>query len=444
MRGSDNSENANPYFSANLRCVSTGSGLIPSTKALCAANESVASRKSQASAGAARCHVARIKVQDNGPSASLLELHWFTIRPAGKREVGCVVANFGPGVSSHAAMELQRKVIENNGPAPTKNCEALCFAKIAAGRQSSVSGHQSKRTRAAGERGDLEPGLTLFGLHSIISTCDISSARSFCSRWSFLRRTAAKQTRWQRCGATECRPNVRVPDGGGWQQSLFDFSCDSVSIMRTVPLSRIIIFCVLAIGGLAADLASKQAVFQRLGAPDGRTPWLMDSWVKFQFFTTFNHGALWGIGQGWTGLFALLSVLAVIGVFYWLFVAGAGRSWWLTVALALVMAGTLGNLWDRAGMHGYTYDNGQPIYAVRDFLHFRFGSFDWAIFNIADVCLVVGAIMLGLQSLRPDPFSEVANGSLADRPPVDIPDQSSHLPTVDTTPPTEQVAKSHR
>ena len=169
-----------------------------------------------------------------------------------------------------------------------------------------------------------------------------------------------------------------------------------------IPASRYVVFGLLAVGGLAADLFSKHLVFERLGAPGQGTDWLLDGPVKFRLFTTFNHGALWGIGQGWTGLFALLSLVAAAGVLYWLFVVGAARSWWLTVALALVMAGTLGNLWDRSGMHGYRLDDGRPIYAVRDFLHFKFGSFDWAIFNVADICLVAGAIMLGLQSLRPE------------------------------------------
>ncbi len=56
-------------------------------------------------------------------------------------------------------------------------------------------------------------------------------------------------------------------------------------------------------------------------------------------------------------------------------------------------------------MHGETFD-GHPVFAVRDFLHFRFGSFDWAVFNLADVFLVCGATMLGLHSLRPLPRDE--------------------------------------
>ncbi len=173
--------------------------------------------------------------------------------------------------------------------------------------------------------------------------------------------------------------------------------------MARVPASRTTVFALLAISGLVADLVSKQMVFERLGGPGARTDWLIEGWLKFRLYTTFNHGALWGVGQGMTWLFATLSVAAVAGVLYWLFWSGGAKSWWLTIALAFVTAGTLGNLWDRAGMHGVLNADGNPIFAVRDFLHFRFGTFDWAVFNVADMLLVSGAIMLGLQSLKPEP-----------------------------------------
>ena len=169
---------------------------------------------------------------------------------------------------------------------------------------------------------------------------------------------------------------------------------------------RAILYFLIASCGLAADLYTKHAIFAQLGAPHGSTDWLIDGWFRFRLFTTFNHGALWGVGQGMTWLFALLSIGAFFGILYWLFFGGAIRSTWFTVALGLISAGTLGNLWDRAGMHGLTTPDGNPIFAVRDFLHCRFGSFDWAVFNLADVFLVVGAIMLGLHSLTPEPVEE--------------------------------------
>jgi signal peptidase II len=192
--------------------------------------------------------------------------------------------------------------------------------------------------------------------------------------------------------------------------------------MKPVPASRYIVFTLLAGGGLFWDLYTKHIVFADLGYPGGgqverpfegqhslfdfpphregeSSPFLNlnDGGITARLFTSFNQGALWGIGQGWTWLFALLSAAAACGVFYWLFVYGAAISKWLTVALSLIMAGTLGNLWDRVGLHGCEV-NDQLLFAVRDFLLFTFGEYNWPVFNFADVFLVTGAIMLVLQS----------------------------------------------
>jgi signal peptidase II len=176
---------------------------------------------------------------------------------------------------------------------------------------------------------------------------------------------------------------------------------------RAVPPSRYVLFAVLAVGGLAWDLWSKHYVFQTLGYPRGQTEYWLTGWLKFRLFTTFNEGALWGVGQGWTWLFALLSVAAAVGVIVWLFVFRAARSAWLTTALGLVMGGTLGNLYDRLGLHGcIDRRTGETIYAVRDFLFAELGTYPWPVFNFADVFLVTGAIMLVLQSLFFEPRPE--------------------------------------
>jgi len=187
----------------------------------------------------------------------------------------------------------------------------------------------------------------------------------------------------------------------------------------TIPFNRYVTFVLLAGGGLAWDLYSKWAVFTQLGCP-GAGNWVWpDNWgwqglspfIRFQLHTNFNYGALWGMGQGKSHLFASLSVIAALGILCWMFVYKGAASKWLTVALGFVMGGVLGNLYDRLGLHGWTDANHAPIYAVRDFLHFWFfegtpAHFDWAIFNFADVYLVTGAIMLVIQSLFLEPATK--------------------------------------
>jgi signal peptidase II len=77
------------------------------------------------------------------------------------------------------------------------------------------------------------------------------------------------------------------------------------------------------------------------------------------------------------------------------------------------MAGTMGNLYDRLGLHGYVDRNGTTILAVRDFLLFTFGDFHWPVFNFADSFLVTGAIMLVLHSLMSTEAPREARGVAA-------------------------------
>ena len=175
--------------------------------------------------------------------------------------------------------------------------------------------------------------------------------------------------------------------------------------MRQIPVQRYVIFAGVAIAGCAVDLATKSWIFGRLGYPPRDVIWIVPGMLSLE--TSLNEGALFGVGQGLVALFATLSILAAIWIVYWLFVRGAARDGWLTFALACIMAGIFGNLYDRLGLPGMTWpfatpDHavGDPIYAVRDWIHFECKRFDWPVFNIADSLLVCGASMLALQSLK--------------------------------------------
>jgi len=182
--------------------------------------------------------------------------------------------------------------------------------------------------------------------------------------------------------------------------------------MTHYPRTRIGVYAVITIVALSTDLLSKSVVFERLGGVFQGTGWLIDSWLKFELHTSLNPGALWGMGQGFASGFAVLSVFAFLGILYWLFIHGAAVSLWLTIALAFVSGGALGNCYDRLGLHGERFPNEtEPALAVRDFLRFRFGNYDYPIFNIADSFLVAGAIMLMIQTTRQDIADSSSNSS---------------------------------
>jgi signal peptidase II len=172
--------------------------------------------------------------------------------------------------------------------------------------------------------------------------------------------------------------------------------------MKAIPRSRFVLFWALAAGGCAVDLATKRWIFDRLGMPMAEpTEWLIKD--VFGFTTSLNEGALFGIGQGQVILFAVLSVVALLGILYWLFVSGAAHDLLLTIALGSVCAGIFGNLYDRMGLSGLQWDfpparRGETVYAVRDWLDFQL--IRWPIFNIADSLLVCGAGLLIWHAFR--------------------------------------------
>lgn len=181
---------------------------------------------------------------------------------------------------------------------------------------------------------------------------------------------------------------------------------------RRVPLRNVLLFGVIALGGMAFDLGTKSAIFARVPLGVSRTviPDLLE------LHPSRNKGALWGFGSNLPNsglIFAGLSIVAGLAICYWLFVRGAAQDGLLTAALGLIMAGALGNCYDRL-VFGY----------VRDFAHLHVDSinFDCAIFNFADNMLVLGAVLLVLLALRPEPAAEASlpvSGTLSTAPEAD-------------------------
>jgi lipoprotein signal peptidase len=100
-----------------------------------------------------------------------------------------------------------------------------------------------------------------------------------------------------------------------------------------------------------------------------------------------NHGALFGFLSEHVGLanvlFAVISLAAAVAITWWSARPAARRELGLSAALGLILAGTLGNLFDRLVFGG-----------VRDFLLLHYYAREWPVFNVADCCLVLGAFLL--------------------------------------------------
>ena len=101
-----------------------------------------------------------------------------------------------------------------------------------------------------------------------------------------------------------------------------------------------------------------------------------------------NRGIAFGVGQGGAKIFALITLLMIIvALIYIAFKFNKLKG--LTVfGIALVISGGIGNLIDRL-FRGY----------VIDYIDFS-EIVDFPIFNFADICIVVGVIIIGISYLR--------------------------------------------
>ena len=109
------------------------------------------------------------------------------------------------------------------------------------------------------------------------------------------------------------------------------------------------------------------------------------------FYITYvkNDGAAWSILAGKTYLLILIAIVALIVLGRLLWMAHVKKQRMMEFALASMLAGALGNLIDRL-QFGY----------VRDFMEWYPFGYHFPIFNIADVALTLGVILLLIISLR--------------------------------------------
>ena len=110
----------------------------------------------------------------------------------------------------------------------------------------------------------------------------------------------------------------------------------------------------------------------------------------FNLTLLHNTGAAFSFlsdAGGWQRwFFAILAIGVSSGIVVWISRLEAQQRW-LAIALALIVGGALGNLWDRL-YFGYVVDFIQ-IYYQNDS-----GQWYWPAFNIADSAISVGAVML--------------------------------------------------
>ena len=167
---------------------------------------------------------------------------------------------------------------------------------------------------------------------------------------------------------------------------------DVVSVQSEPKLrDRRGVLLLLAAAVVVLDRITKRIVAQQL--PNGQAHTVIPG--IFRITDVHNTGAAFSMFAESTSPATIRNVLVAFSLFAVLLIFAmlwrAGREVTVSsVALALILGGAFGNLYDRVRYH-----------YVIDFLEVRIYHYHWPDFNVADSCIVIGACLLLLEIFRP-------------------------------------------
>jgi signal peptidase II len=146
-----------------------------------------------------------------------------------------------------------------------------------------------------------------------------------------------------------------------------------------------VLFGAIALAGAGLDLLTKTLALSQV-RHHGELPVIRGF---FSIGHEYNPGVIWSFGPGAKTLWLVISIVAmplIAAIFL-----RSRKTWTTTICLGMIEAGTIGNCWDRIFHPG-----------VRDFIKFFYVQANglekvWPLFNLADSCIVVGAILLSVE-----------------------------------------------
>lgn len=128
---------------------------------------------------------------------------------------------------------------------------------------------------------------------------------------------------------------------------------------------------------------------------------IIDQWTKYlvikhmtlheeiviikNFFSLTSHrnkGAAWGILQDQMLFFYIITLIVVVGIIYYMEKHIKDQKM-MSIAFSLILGGAIGNFIDRLFRK-----------EVVDFLDFMIFTYDYPIFNVADMALVIGVALV--------------------------------------------------
>lgn len=145
-------------------------------------------------------------------------------------------------------------------------------------------------------------------------------------------------------------------------------------VMKKIGTKNIILYIVTFLVVVIGDQLSKMLVSSAMKLGQSETI------IENFFYYTYSHnqGAAWGILSGHVSLFILIAVIALAGMIYY-FSRTTEKEKLTRYGIVLTFAGAVGNIIDRVVL-GY----------VRDFIDFVIFGYDFPVFNIADMAVVIG------------------------------------------------------
>lgn len=122
----------------------------------------------------------------------------------------------------------------------------------------------------------------------------------------------------------------------------------------------------------------------------------------FNWTLAHNQGAAFSFlstESGWQRwFFSVIALVVSVGIIVWIKRLAPTQTL-LALALALVLGGAIGNLWDRVTL-GY----------VVDFIDVYYQQYHWPAFNLADSAICVGAVLLVIDSFRGESVEKSKDG----------------------------------
>lgn len=162
--------------------------------------------------------------------------------------------------------------------------------------------------------------------------------------------------------------------------SIKGFRLDKPTLKKMLPYFLELLLLAFII---TFDLTMKDYLFKFLSYKSGMNMVVIDGFFGLNY--SENTGAGFGLFKDGTMALTIVTAIVIACVIGYL-IAFRSDSEWLRIPLIMIAGGGIGNLVDRIAL-GY----------VRDFFEFLF--VDFAIFNIADAFVTVGAIWLVLYLL---------------------------------------------